>query len=51
MFNKALATAPADQEGAYKALGMKMIDDKIILPILSPNSCAGVSQGDQRRAR
>jgi peptide/nickel transport system substrate-binding protein len=37
LFNKALATAPADQEGAYKALGIKMIDDKIILPILSPN--------------
>jgi peptide/nickel transport system substrate-binding protein len=37
LFNKALATAPADQEGAYKLLGMKMIDDKIILPILSPN--------------
>jgi peptide/nickel transport system substrate-binding protein len=37
MFNKALAAAPADQEAAYKALGMKMIEDKIILPIVSPN--------------
>lgn len=37
MFNKALAATPEQEEGAYHDLGMKMIDDKIILPIVSPN--------------
>ena len=37
MFNKALAAAGPAQEEAYRALGIKMIDDKIILPIVSPD--------------
>ena len=37
MFNKALAATTDQQEEAYRALAMKMIDDKIIMPIVSPN--------------
>jgi len=37
LFNKALAATTEQQEEAYRALAMKMIDDKIILPIVSPN--------------
>ena len=37
MFNKALAATTEQQEEAYRALAMKMIDDKIILPLVSPN--------------
>jgi peptide/nickel transport system substrate-binding protein len=36
-FNKALAAAGPAQEDAYKAIGMQMIADKIILPIVSPD--------------
>jgi peptide/nickel transport system substrate-binding protein len=37
MFNQALAATPAEEETRYHDLGMQMIDDKIILPILSPD--------------
>jgi peptide/nickel transport system substrate-binding protein len=38
MFNKALAAPPGPAgEAAYRALGMKMIEDKVILPIVSPD--------------
>jgi peptide/nickel transport system substrate-binding protein len=37
MFNKALAASGSAADDAYHALGMKMIDDKIILPIVSPD--------------
>jgi peptide/nickel transport system substrate-binding protein len=37
MYEKALAATGADQEKAYHDLGMKMIEDKIILPLLSPD--------------
>lgn len=37
MFNKALAATPSEQEARYHDLGMQMIQDKIILPILSPD--------------
>jgi peptide/nickel transport system substrate-binding protein len=37
MFNKALAAAGAAQEDAYRALAMKMIDDRVVLPIVSPD--------------
>lgn len=38
LYQKALAaTGAADQEKAYHDLAMKMIDDKIILPLVSPN--------------
>jgi peptide/nickel transport system substrate-binding protein len=36
-FNKALAAAGPAQEDAYKAIGMQMIADKIIVPIVSPD--------------
>ena len=45
MFNTALAAAPQDQEKAYNALGMKMIDDKIIVPILSPELVLAYRKG------
>jgi peptide/nickel transport system substrate-binding protein len=38
MFNKALAAPPGPAgEAAYRALGMKMVEDKVILPIVSPD--------------
>jgi peptide/nickel transport system substrate-binding protein len=37
LFNKALAASADQEEEAYRALAMKMIDDKIIMPIVSPN--------------
>ena len=36
-FNKALAAAGPAQEAAYQAIGLQMIADKIILPIVSPD--------------
>jgi peptide/nickel transport system substrate-binding protein len=37
MFHAALKATGAEQEKAYQALAMKMIDDKIIMPLVSPN--------------
>lgn len=45
MFNSALAAGPKDQEKAYQGLAMKMIDDKIIVPILSPQLVLAYRKG------
>lgn len=37
MYHKSLGATGAAQEAAYRDLALKMIDDKIILPILSPD--------------
>lgn len=37
LYAKALATAGADSEAAYTALGEEMMKDAIILPLVSPN--------------
>jgi peptide/nickel transport system substrate-binding protein len=37
MFHKALASSGPAQDEAYHALGMKMIEDKIIVPLVSPD--------------
>ena len=37
MFHAALKATGAEQEKAYQALALKMIDDKIIMPLVSPN--------------
>ncbi len=36
-YEKALAAVGADQDAAYKDVAMQMIEDKVILPVLSPN--------------
>jgi peptide/nickel transport system substrate-binding protein len=45
LFNKALAAPAAEQEAAYKALAMKMIDDKIIIPVVSPDLVLAFRKG------
>jgi peptide/nickel transport system substrate-binding protein len=45
MLNTALASGPKDQDKAYQALAMKMIDDKIIVPILSPELVLAYRKG------
>ncbi len=37
LLDKALAAKPADVDTAYKASATKMIDDKIVLPVVSPD--------------
>ncbi len=37
MLDKALSARPADVEAAFQASAMKMIDDKIVLPVVSPD--------------
>jgi peptide/nickel transport system substrate-binding protein len=45
MFKKALASAGPDQDKAYRDLAMKMIDDKIIMPLVSPDLVLAYRKG------
>ena len=45
MFHKALASSGAEQDKAYRDLAMKMIDDRIIMPLVSPDLVLAYRKG------